>query len=202
MLMTLFQPKTSLLDPSDADLAASARDGNPKAFGKLLNRYLPVVFNTLYRMTQNHELSEEMAQEAFVKAYRQLHRYDSTRGSFKSWILRIATNAAISEMRKQSKVVSLNALEEAGHWDETQHQLASAPDDLLTCLARQLSAEEVIQAMGKLDVKYRQALLLRYQNELSYEEVAEALDIPLNTARTWIKRGLEKLKHQVKEMAL
>lgn len=200
--MTLFQPKTSFLVPNDADLATLAREGDQKAFGKLVNRYLPLVFNTLFRMTQNHELSEEMAQEAFAKAFHHLNCFDSTRGSFKSWILRIATNAAISEMRKQSKVVSLNALEDAGHWGEAHHQLANDSDDILNSLERRLSTEEVLQAMEKLDVKYRQALLLRYQNDLSYEEVAQALNIPLNTARTWIKRGLEKLKIQVKEMAL
>ncbi len=197
--MTLFQPKTSLLEPNDADLAAQSLGGDQKAFGKLVNRYLPLVYNTLYRMTQNHELSEEMAQEAFVKAYNHLNSFDSTRGNFKPWILRIATNAAISEMRKQSKVVSLNALEESGNWGEANHQSA---EDLVISLERKLSSQEVMQAMEKLDIKYRQALILRYQNDLSYEEVAQALNVPLNTVRTWIKRGLEKLKTEVKELAL
>jgi RNA polymerase sigma-70 factor (ECF subfamily) len=139
-----------------------------------------------------------MAQEAFVKAYQNLKSFDQTR-SFKPWILRIASNAAISQIRKQSRLVSLNALEEEGVWGEAEHQTA---EDLVTQLERKLSTEAVLKAMGNLDDKYRQALLLRYQQELSYEEIAEALSIPLNTVRTWIKRGMDKLRNEMKEMAL
>lgn len=197
--MTLLPFKTSLNEQKDAELIVSSRNGDPKAFAGLVNRYLPMVYSTLYRMTQNHELSEEMAQEAFVKAYHHLESFDLERGNFKPWILRIATNAAISELRKQTKIVSLNALEESGNWGESEHQVS---DNIESVLERRLSTEEVMQALQKLDVKYRQALILRYQNELSYEEVAQAMNVPLNTVRTWIKRGLEKLKHEVKEMAL
>jgi len=197
--MNSFHNKTTLLEPKDAELAASALRGDQKAFATLVNRYLPLVYNTLYRMTQNHELSEEMAQEAFVKAYNHLGSFDLERGNFKPWILRIASNAAISELRKQAKVVSLTALEESGSWGEADHQTS---EDLVSTLERRLSTEEVMQAMQKLDAKYRQALILRYQQDLSYEEVAQALEVPLNTVRTWIKRGLEKLKAEVKELAL
>lgn len=197
--MTLLPSTTSLHETKDAELVASSRNGDARAFARLVNRYLPMVYNTLYRMTQNHELSEEMAQEAFVKAYSHLDSFDLERGSFKPWILRIATNAAVSELRKQSKVISLNALEESGNWGESEHQVGETMESILE---RRLSSEEVMQALQKLDAKYRQALILRYQNDLSYEEVAQAMNIPLNTVRTWIKRGLEKLKNEVKEMAL
>jgi RNA polymerase sigma-70 factor (ECF subfamily) len=197
--MTSNPPKTTLLESKDAELAALAIKGDQKAFAGLVQRYLPLVYNTLYRMTQNHELSEEMAQEAFVKAYNHLNSFDLDRGSFKPWILRIATNATLSELRKQAKVVSLTALEESGNWGEANHQTG---EDIDSALERRLSTEEVMQAMQKLDPKYRQALILRYQHDLSYEEVAQTLEVPLNTVRTWIKRGLEKLKSQVKELAL
>lgn len=196
--MTFTSPPTMALQPGDAEWIERAVRGDPKAFSYLVNRYLPLVYNYLYRMTQNHEVSEEMAQEAFVKAYQNLKNFDQTR-SFKPWILRIASNAAISQIRKQSRLVSLNALEEEGAWGEAEHQSA---EDVMTQLERKLSTEEVLKAMGNLDDKYRQALLLRYQQELSYEEIAEALSIPLNTVRTWIKRGMDKLRNEVKEMAL
>lgn len=196
--MTLTSPPTTALQPGDAEWIERAVRGDPKAFSYLVNRYLPLVYNYLYRMTQNHEVSEEMAQEAFVKAYQNLKSFDQAR-SFKPWILRIASNAAISQIRKQSRLVSLNALEEEGVWGEAEHQSA---EDVVTQLERKLSTEAVLKAMGNLDDKYRQALLLRYQQELSYEEIAEALSIPLNTVRTWIKRGMDKLRNEVKEMAL
>jgi RNA polymerase sigma-70 factor (ECF subfamily) len=197
--MTLPSPKIlQLQKPSDSELIESSLFGDQKAFGQLVNRYLPQVYNFLYRMTQNADTSEEIAQEAFVKAFRNIKSFDRSR-PFRPWILRIASNAAISELRKQSKLVSLNALEEEGAWGEADHQ---KDEDIVVSLERKLSSEEVMKVMEQLDVKYRQVLLLRYQQELSYEEIAQALEIPLNTVRTWIKRGLEKLKNEVKEMAL
>lgn len=196
-MTSITQPPT-VLQPGDAELVERAVQGDEKAFSTLVNRYLSLVYNYLYRMTQNHEVSEEMAQEAFVKAYRNLKSFDRNR-SFKPWILRIASNAAISQMRKQSRVVSLNAMQEDGAWDESQHQQA---EDIVVQLERKLSSEEVMKALENLDEKYRQAILLRYQQELSYEEIADALGIPLNTVRTWIKRGMDKLRNEVKEMAL
>lgn len=192
-----FSPNPAL-HPEDSVLIGCIVQGDQKAFSQLMQRYLPSVYNYLYRMTQNHELSEEIAQEAFVKAYQNLKNFDRQR-PFKPWILRIASNAAISQLRKQSRLVSLNALEEEGAWTEAEYQSA---DDMVSQLERRLSTEEVLKALHTLDEKYRQALLLRYQQDLSYDAVAETLGIPLNTVRTWIKRGTEKLKQAVKEMAL
>jgi RNA polymerase sigma-70 factor (ECF subfamily) len=194
--MTL--PTTNVLSPqtSDADLVELSLRGNEKAFRQLMQRYLPLVYNYLYRMTQNHEVSEEMAQEAFVKAYHKLKSFDRNR-AFKPWLLRIASNATLTELRKQSKVVSLNALEEEGVWGEAEHQ---PEEDLVVSLERKLSTEEVMKAMDRLDERYRRVLLLRYQQDLSYDDIAVTLNVPLNTVRTWIKRGLEKLKNEVKEM--
>ncbi len=183
---------------TDPELIERSLRGDQKAFGHLVTRYLPLVYNYLYRMTQNHEVSEEMAQEAFVKAYKNIKSFDRNR-PFKPWILRIASNAAITELRKQSKVVSLNALEEEGYWGEADH---SATEDVVVRLERKLSSEEAMKAMAQLDEKYRHVLLLRYQQELSYEEIAESMKIPLNTVRTWLKRGLEKLQKELKEVTL
>lgn len=187
---------TNTTQPGEAELIALAANGDAKAFRVLVNQYLPLVYNYLFRMTQNHELSEEMAQEAFVKAYQNLKTFDRTR-AFKPWLLRIATNATLSELRKQKKVVSLNALEEEGSFHEADYQ---STEDITLQLERQLTHEEVQQAITQLASKYRQVLLMRYQQELSYEEIADAMQIPLNTTRTWLKRGLEKLKQAVKEV--
>jgi RNA polymerase sigma-70 factor, ECF subfamily len=175
---------------SDTELVALSVRGDAKAFQHLMERYLATVYNHLYRMTHNHELSEEMAQEAFVKAYRNLGSFDGAR-SFKPWILRIASNAAISALRKQSNVVSLDAMEESGHAYEPAARTFDEPDDQLD---RKLTSQALVTAMQTLDEKYRAALLLRYQNDLSYEEVADTLGLPLNTIRTRLRRGLEKLR--------
>ncbi len=196
--MTFLTPKTDATQPtvSDAMLIAQILRNDQKAFRTLMQRYLPAVYNYLYRMTQNHEISEEMAQEAFVKAYDHLQSFDTSR-PFKPWIMRIASNAALSAIRKQARTTSLDAMTEDGNYNEANHQTT---EDVVVSLERKLSNDEMMKALSRLDEKYCKALLLRYQQDLKYEDVAEALDVPLNTARTWIKRGLEKLKNEVKEM--
>ncbi|HEY9745750.1 MAG TPA: RNA polymerase sigma factor [Oculatellaceae cyanobacterium] len=183
---------------SESELLAAAAKGDQKAFRVLVNQYLPLVYNYLYRMTQNHELSEEMSQETFVKAYRNLKTFDCRR-PFKPWLLRIAANATLSELRKQRKVVSLNALQEDGGFNEMEHQVS---EDMTLRLEQELDAHQVQQALNRLDEKYRNVLLLRYQQELSYEEIASAMQTPLNTVRTWLKRGLEKFKDTIQEIAV
>lgn len=180
--------------PREAELIQKAAAGNAKAFRLLVNQYLPIVYSYLYRMTQNHELSEEMAQEAFVKAYQNLKTFDSNR-AFKPWILRIASNAMLSELRKQKNSVSLNAMEEDGQFGEVEARISASKE----AESYALSSEELQQALNKLDAKYRQVLLLRYQQDLSYEEIADTMQTPLNTVRTWLKRGVEKLRLVVQE---
>lgn len=190
-------------DTTDAELIALTLAGQDKAFRQLVNRYLSLVFNFTYRMTQNHELSEEMTQETFVKAYNSLKSFDRAR-PFKPWLLRIASNSTITALRRQSKVVSLSALMEENAWNEADYQerLLDYPavEDTLSRLERKLSSETVMKVLDTLDEKYRQVLVLRYTQDLSYEEISETLNIPLNTVRTWIKRGLDRLKSQVKEL--
>lgn len=197
MTSVSIQPETG-----DAELISLTLEGHDKAFRQLMTRYLPLVYNFIYRMTANHELSEEMTQEAFVKAYHNLKSFDRNR-PFKPWLLRIASNTTVTALRKQSRVVSLNALMEDAAFNEADYQERldlPAAEDTLVRLERKLSSEEVMKVLGTLDEKYRQVLILRYTQDLSYEEIAESLNIPLNTVRTWIKRGLDKLKNQVKEL--
>jgi RNA polymerase sigma-70 factor (ECF subfamily) len=183
--------------PGEAELIAQAANGNQKAFRVLVNQYLPLVYNYLFRMTQNHELSEEMAQETFVKAYQNLKKFDRTR-AFKPWLLRIASNATLSELRRQKKLVSLDALEEEGAFNVGSDRTS---EDIALQVERQSATADVQKALDRMEAKYRQVLLLRYQQELSYEEISEVTRTPLNTVRTWLKRGLEKLKQAIREEA-
>jgi RNA polymerase sigma-70 factor (ECF subfamily) len=188
-VLPLEQPALAL---SDADLIRrTLQNGQSKAFRLLMERYLPLVYNHLYRMTQNHELSEEMTQDAFVKVYTHLASFDTER-SFKPWLLRIASNAAISALRKHAnRTVSLSEMEENTGFDPPS---GHAGDDPAMALEEQFTSEVVLAEVGKLDEKYRIPILLRYQADYKYEEVAEATGLPLNTVRTRLKRGLEKLK--------
>lgn len=185
----------------EACLASADSAASEKSFRTLVERYSGLVFNVVYKMTHQYELAEEITQETFVKAFQHLSQFDRSR-SFKPWLLRIASNTAISALRKKTVAqVPLDVMSEQGiEVAEGENVLSmhrQLGDDSLTLLEKKMAQEEVLGLLEKLDPKYRQILILRYSEELSYEEIAEVLAIPLNTVRTWIRRGLEKLKYLV-----
>jgi len=171
---------------SDAELVMLSMRPDARAFKELITRYGQLVYNHSYRMTQSAEQSEEITQDVFMKVYRNLDKYD-TRRPFRPWLMRIAGNTAISAIRKRSAVVSLTALEEEGF------DVADGGEDTSAGVELKMSAEELLTLMQQLDPRYRQALILRYCEDLPYEDIAAIMDVPLNTVRTWLKRGKEKL---------
>jgi len=187
--------QTALTQMLDAELIQQVLNGKQaRAFQILMQRYLPLVFSYLYKMTQNHELSEELAQEVFVKVYTHLSTFNVDR-SFKPWLMRIASNTAISHLRKNHhQNLSLNEMEDSIGFDLPSPQSNDNPENYLE---EQYTSELIMSEVDKLPEKYRLPLLLRYQADYKYEEVAEAMDLPINTVRTRLKRGLEKLKERL-----
>jgi RNA polymerase sigma-70 factor (ECF subfamily) len=191
------------LSPPDAELITQAVTGDTRAFRQLVERYTPIVYNFVYRMTQNAELSDDMTQEVFVKVFKNLTSFEASR-PFKPWLLRIASNTTVSALRKQSggkseqagsQVVSLDALQEEMPGKEWGGSTRSCEDPAHQAEVRELG-HRVERALYGMESNYRQVLLLRYQEDLSYEEIAETLGVPINTVRTWIKRGRDRLKAQ------
>lgn len=174
----------------DARLIAATLQGDDNAFTRLVNAYLPLVYSHLYRMTGSRDLAEDVSQETFIRVYKNLARFDRKR-PFRPWLLRIATNAAISALRKNSKAVSLDAMRESGAFDDAAR--SNEADEPPAIVERQLSEAEVMTALASLDPRYRAVLLLRYKEDLSYEEVAQVMKTPLNTVRTWIRRARGQL---------
>lgn len=182
---------------SDSQLIAETLSGNERAFRDLVNRYSSLVYNFIYRMTGNKETADDMTQDVFVKIYKNLRLFDGNR-PFKPWVLRIASNTTVSAMRKKvHPVTSLDALQEAEPWREWASE--NTPDPARQAEVRD-SSRRVLQALETLEPHYKQVLLLRYQQDLSYEEIAQATETPLNTVRTWLKRGRDRLQQHVKEL--
>ena len=186
------QEQSSLTQMLDAELIQQVLSGKQaRSFQVLMQRYLPLVFGYIFKMTQNHELSEELAQEVFVKVYTHLSTFNVDR-PFKPWLMRIASNTTVSHLRKNNhQNLSLNEMEENIGFDLPSQQSNDNPEHYLE---EQYTSELIMAEVDKLPEKYRLPLLLRYQADYKYEEVAEAMDLPINTVRTRLKRGLEKLK--------
>jgi RNA polymerase sigma-70 factor (ECF subfamily) len=187
----------ALLQATDPDLIALARKGSEKAYRELLGRYQRPVFSLVYRMVRDRELAEDIAQETFVKVFNHLGSYNP-KYKFSSWIFKIASNLAIDHLRKKEpETISLDGsrnAQTAEQMEATRITVESRdenPEEFV--MARELGAEIEV-AIGELRPEYRTAVLLRHVEGRPYEEIAEIMDIPLGTVKTYIYRARTELK--------
>jgi RNA polymerase sigma-70 factor (ECF subfamily) len=160
----------------DGDLVARARAGDSVAFERLFERYHAAILNYIHRMVGDRALAEDLTQDAFIKAYRAL---PSTRPdlAFKAWLYRIATNTAISHLRRRKLVKWIPILSDQDHaTDESVERSIGHKHD-------------VEQALAKIPQHYAAALLLRHYQGLSLAETAQALEITENAAKLRLFRA-------------
>lgn len=168
----------------DGEVVTAVLNGDRHAFGAFVDRYLPAVVAVITRIVCNRSDAEDLAQDTFVRAFQRLGQYGQAH-SFRNWLLKIATNLALNHLqsRRRERVrLPQVAQEQAG--------MADGPDD-----GPDLPSPRQWQHwLSKLDESHRAAIVLFHFHELSYAEVAEAMDVPLNTVRTYLHRGRHRLK--------
>jgi RNA polymerase sigma-70 factor (ECF subfamily) len=177
----------------DRDLILRARRGETDAFGELVQRYQATVFNVCYRLMSERREAEDMAQEAFIRAYARLGTFDLER-PFAPWMRRVAANVCLNRLSSPPAVqVELEVDEERDPDDALQR-----PEPLYEQGER---AALLRAALASLPAHYRMVIELRHYQELSYEEIARTLQIPLSDVKSHLFRArkllAEKLKHDL-----
>jgi RNA polymerase sigma-70 factor, ECF subfamily len=176
---------------SDAELVALALRQAQPAYRELLVRYQRPVYNLIVRMVQDPALAEDLAQDTFVKAFGRLITFNR-RYKFSNWLLKIAHNTAIDHLRlRRVPTVSLDA----GAADKLTMQLAAARSEMSPALALEQSdlASALNAALRRLRVEYREAVVLRYHEGLSHEEIAEVMGLPVGTVKSHLHRARAEL---------
>jgi RNA polymerase sigma-70 factor (ECF subfamily) len=182
---------------SDEALAVAALAGSEDAFRELVERFEGPVFGLLVRIVRRSELAEELAQETFVKAWRALERFDPAR-KFSSWLFKIAHNTALDALRRRGEEpLSLDAPVEPGGAAPELPADPAAESPLGRALARD-AGRALERAIGELRPAYREVLLLRFAQELSYEEIAEVTGAPLGTVKVHIFRARQELARRLR----
>ena len=185
---------------TDQEVVLLARGGREAAYRELVRRYERPVFALLFRMVRDRELAEDLAQETFVKA---LNAIDSYRPEFKfsSWIFKIANNAAIDHLRRRE--LDTLSLDGSPHPETPQAMQATAlqigarqETPLDTVEAKELGTA-IEAAIGSLRPEYRSCILLRHVEGRAYEEIAEILNLPLGTVKTYIHRARNELRQSL-----
>ncbi|HZW82939.1 MAG TPA: sigma-70 family RNA polymerase sigma factor [Candidatus Deferrimicrobium sp.] len=177
---------------SDEDLAFNVVQGDKQAFAELVKRYEKPIFALAYRMVGNPEDAKDVAQEAFLKAYRAMATFKEN-SRFSPWLYAIANNLCIDFLRRKGRNnLSLDeALPEGG---ERQIPGGIEPSKAYEQLETKVLVQKVL---NKLPEKYKNVLILRHMQDLSYEEIAQTLGISVSLVKTHLFRAREALRQQL-----
>jgi RNA polymerase sigma-70 factor (ECF subfamily) len=171
--------------PTDRDLIIRARRGESEAFGELVTRYQTGVFNVCYRVLHERGEAEDMAQETFMRAYDRLNTFDVER-EFGPWIRRVAANLCLNFLESRKAVLPLD--------EERDRDKAQRPEKQVEVKER---SEQVRSALASLPSHYRVVVELRHYQEMSYDEIAKELNIPLSDVKSHLFRARKLLAEKL-----
>lgn len=171
--------------PTDRDLIQHARRGDTAAFGELVTRYQTGVFNVCYRILHQRADAEDMTQETFIRAHERLNTFDDQR-EFGPWIRRVAANVCLNHIESRRVTAPLDDERDA---DESQR-----PERQAEVHER---SELIRSALATLPAHYRVVVELRHYQELSYDEIAAELNMPLSDVKSHLFRARKLLAEKL-----
>jgi len=182
----------------DLDLVAKAKEGDQNAFSKLMARYRDSIFFMVLKMVHNRDDAEDLTIEAFGKAFNSINNY-SADYAFSTWLFKIATNNSIDFIRKKRlQTTSLDQTSTTDDGETTPIAVKDHSPDPEETVIKDQRAAKIREAIEQLSPKYRSLIELRYLDELSYEEIAEKLDLPLGTVKAQLFRAKDMLYNMLK----
>ena len=177
---------TTIPQETEREWIARAQQGDRQAFAELVHCYRTGVINVVYRMCGDADLAEDAAQEAFIRAWQHLPRYQP-RSPFRNWVYRIATNVALDVLRRERDTADIDAV-----------LLAASRSNPEVVVERNERAEQVRRAVLALSPASRVVLILREYEGLSYNEIADTLDIPLGTVMSRLNYARATLRDMLR----
>lgn len=193
MFPLLYQNDYNACVENDEDLIATYLEGEDSAFELLVQRHLRPVYSFVFRFVGNEKDAEDIVQETFIKAWKNLKNYSRQSSRFKTWLMHIARNTSIDYLRKKQHVPfsKLEREDETGWFAENLPDEQPLPDELL---AHKGDVEDLERAMLKLSPAYREVLLLYYGSDLTFEEAATISGIGVNTLKSRHRRAVAELQ--------
>ena len=180
-------------------LVRRAQGGDTAAFEQLVRQYQDKIYTLSYHLSGNQADAEDLAQEAFVKAYYALKGFRNE-ADFGTWLHRITVNQWINLRRRERPALSLDEPVQTGD-GEVQRELAAASEEPQEALERKEFQRFVRRALGEISREHRVVLVLREMQGYSYEEIARVLDCSLGTVKSRISRARTALKERVGALA-
>ncbi len=185
--------RVELQKMSDEDLMEKFQSGYEQAFNLLVDRYQDRLHNFLYRYTHNHQDCEDLVQETFYRVFRSRHSYERI-AKFSTWMYTIAINLAKSLYKKKKRMTKVTIHKDPDDSEDRPMKLEDTdilPDD---SLHEKMCMDELKKALKELSDDFREVVVLRDIQQLSYEEIAEIADLPMGTVKSRINRGRAQLQ--------
>ena len=186
------------MEDGDAVVVAKVRAGDQDAFGVLVERHSAALFRLIFRMTGNEQDAEDTVQETFLRAYRQLNRFES-RANFSTWLHRIAANCSLDLLRKRTRqgqrFESLEMI--SGEALLTLHSSTSTPDRAILNTEIQHKVESALDQLTPME---RTAFVLRHFENNSIEEIGSALNLGQSAAKQAIFRAVQKVRRSLEPL--
>jgi RNA polymerase sigma-70 factor (ECF subfamily) len=186
---------------SDEEIILLYKNGEEEAFKELINRYTSPIYNFVARLANRNDASD-IVQETFIKVWKNLNRFDDTKASFKTWIFTIAKNTATDFLRKKKSLLFTDLEKDID--DDINSFAENIPDEnLLPDSALQKLQEKeadkkfLNNLLEKLHPNYQEVLTLRYQEEMTFEEIGKILDKSLNTVKSQHRRAIIELRRML-----
>jgi RNA polymerase sigma-70 factor (ECF subfamily) len=183
---------------NDEEIIALYKNGNQEAFKGLISRYTFSLYNFTARLTDRNNASD-IVQETFIKVWKNLHKFDSSKASFKTWIFTIAKNTATDFLRKKKSLLfsdiekNINDNENIS-FSENILDEELIPDEALQKLQ---DADLLNKILDRLPIHYKTILVLHYQEDMTFDEIGKVLKKPLNTVKSQHHRAIALLQKMI-----
>lgn len=194
-MQTALMTKTDRESIADKDLLSAVIDGDLDSFDVLVDRYKNRLMNFVFRFVKDYDVSEDIVQETFLRVFRKRRDYKAI-ANFSTWIFTIAGNLAKSELRRRKRwrFLSIDAANEG----EKSFELPDTGRKPDRNAAIRMFDESIQEAIDSLKDKYKEALILRDIEGLSYQQIAEIMEVPVGTVKSRVNRARMKLQKKLK----
>jgi RNA polymerase sigma-70 factor (ECF subfamily) len=179
---------------SDEEIILLYKNGDEEAFKELINRYTAPLYNFTARLSNKNDASD-IVQETFIKVWKNIKRFDSKKASFKTWIFTVAKNTTTDFLRKKKSLLFTDM--EKDNDEDINSFAENIPDESLLpdLVLQKLEDKQLLnKTLEKLRLGYREVLILHYQEDMTFEEIGEILNKPLNTVKSQHRRALIELR--------
>jgi len=181
------------LNENEILLIKRSQKGDINSFEELIKEYKKIAYNIALKMLKNKEDAEDVSQEALIKVYKSINRFNMD-SSFKTWLYRIVANTCLDHLRKNKEnPISIDQPIRSGH-DEFYMDIGDNRPTPQEVLETKLTQKMVMEAVNELEEDFKTIIILRDINDFSYEEISEILECNIGTVKSRISRGRQKLK--------